>query len=77
MLTTADQRMDERDTSSSPTLYPPKTWHAERNGDLDSGSGAPMEQGLGSPTPIAGKAGDGGRPRSRPPRVLAELIPER
>jgi len=35
-------------------------WHASRDGDFEFGStsGAPMECGLESPTPIAGKAGD-------------------
>jgi len=35
-------------------------WHASRNGDFEFGisNGVPMEQGMESPTPIAGKAGD-------------------
>lgn len=33
-------------------------WHASRNGDFESGTTAPMEQGLESPTPVAGEAGD-------------------
>lgn len=37
-----------------------EAWHASRKGDFEFGvhNGTPMEQGLESPTPIAGKAGD-------------------
>ena len=37
-----------------------EAWHASRNGDFEFGfsNGLPMEQGLESPTPIGGKAGD-------------------
>ena len=35
-----------------------EAWHTAQNGDFDVGNHIPMDQGLESPTPIAGKAGD-------------------